>query len=264
MRKLVPIVVLVLCAAAAAAQTIPELFAKAKEQVKAGSWKDALATLDSLDTESQKPGNENVRAQLEAPLAFYRGVCQSNLNLQDKAAENFRVFLKAQPGATIDSAVYGKKTAAAFERAQKDLAERPPSLGEAYKEFRPRPDAAQPQGASDAIGRRPGIQQGADRDRVDERRAADVHDHVRAGSSQRVRQRGLHLGHRGDVELAEQRNGVAPDLAAFDAHRHVREGVAGSRSVTAAGRSVRIAANTANMPAAHRTYELSGARAAGR
>jgi len=144
MRKLVPIVVLVLCAAAAAAQTIPELFAKAKEQVKAGSWKDALATLDSLDTESQKPGNENVRAQLEAPLAFYRGVCQSNLNLQDKAAENFRVFLKAQPGATIDSAVYGKKTAAAFERAQKDLAERPPSLGEAYKEFRPRPDAAQP------------------------------------------------------------------------------------------------------------------------
>ncbi|HEX4439069.1 MAG TPA: GWxTD domain-containing protein [Thermoanaerobaculia bacterium] len=144
MRKLVPVVVFALFAAVSSAQTIPELFAKAKDQVKAGSWKDALTTLDSLDTESQKPGNENVHAQLEAPLAFYRGVCQSNLNLQDKAAENFRVFLKAQPNASIDSAVYGKKTAAAFERAQKELAERPPSLAEAYKEFRPRPDAAQP------------------------------------------------------------------------------------------------------------------------
>jgi hypothetical protein len=38
--------------------------------------------------------------------------------------------------------MYGKKTAAAFEKAQKDLAERPPSLAEAYKDFRPRPDAA--------------------------------------------------------------------------------------------------------------------------
>jgi GWxTD domain-containing protein len=149
MRKLfriAPLAVAVFCAAAAVslAQSIPELFAKAKEQVKAGSWKDALTTLDTLDTESQKPGNENVRGQLEAPLAFYRGVCQSNLNLQEKAAENFRIFLKAQPNATIDSAVYGKKTAAAFEKAQKDLADRPPSLAEAYKEFRPRNDPPQP------------------------------------------------------------------------------------------------------------------------
>lgn len=144
MKKLFPVALLALFAAggSAAAQSIPELFAKAKEQVKAGSWKDALATLDALDAESNKPGNESVRGQLEAPLAFYRGVCESNVGDTDKAVEQFRAFLKAQPNAAIDATMYGKKTAAAFEKAQKDLAERPPSLAEAYKDFRPRPDAA--------------------------------------------------------------------------------------------------------------------------
>jgi GWxTD domain-containing protein len=141
MRKLASTVALVLAfAAVSAAQTIPELFAKAKEQVKAGSWKDALATLDALDAESKKPGNESLRGQLEAPLAFYRGVCQSNAGDGDKAVAEFRTFLKAQPNASIDATMYGKKTAAAFERAQKDLAERPPSIAENYKDFKPQPD----------------------------------------------------------------------------------------------------------------------------
>jgi GWxTD domain-containing protein len=143
MRKLASAVALALCfAAAGAAQSIPELFGKAKEQVKAGSWKDALATLDALDAESKKPGNESVRGQLEAPLAFYRGVCQSNVGDSDKAVAEFRAFLKAQPNAAIDASMYGKKTAAAFEKAQKDLAERPPSIAENYKDFHPKPDAA--------------------------------------------------------------------------------------------------------------------------
>lgn len=144
MRKLLATAVLVLFASAGvcAAQSIPELFAKAKDQVKAGSWKDALGTLDALDAESKKPGNENMRAQLEAPLAFYRGVCQSNAGDTDKAVAEFRAFLKVQPNAAIDAGMYGKKAAAAFEKAQKDLVERPPSLAEAYKDFRARPDAA--------------------------------------------------------------------------------------------------------------------------
>jgi GWxTD domain-containing protein len=141
MRKLASAVALVLAlAATSAAQSIPELFAKAKEQVKSGSWKDALATLDVLDAESKKPGNESVRGQLEAPLAFYRGVCHSNAGDADKAVAEFRTFLKAQPNAAIDASMYGKKTAAAFEKAQKDLAERPPSIAENYKDFRPQPD----------------------------------------------------------------------------------------------------------------------------
>jgi GWxTD domain-containing protein len=143
MRKLFPIALVALLVApgAGTAQSVPELFAKAKEQVKAGSWKDALATLDTLDAESKKPGNESVRGQLEAPLAFYRGVCQSNVGDADKAVAEFRTFLKAQPNAAIDATMYGKKTAAAFEKAQKDLSDRPPSLAEAFKDFRPRPDA---------------------------------------------------------------------------------------------------------------------------
>jgi GWxTD domain-containing protein len=142
MRKPTFALILAFVASVALAQSIPELFAKAKEQVKAGSWKDALSTLDALDAESKKPGNESVRGQLEAPLAFYRGVCDSNVGETDKAVEQFRAFLKAQPNAAIDATMYGKKTAAAFEKAQKDLAERPPSLAEAYKDFKPRPDAA--------------------------------------------------------------------------------------------------------------------------
>src|SRR4051812_2082528 len=138
MKKLVSIAALALLTAVALAQTVPELFGKAKEQVKAGSWKDALATLDSLEAESAKPGNESMRGQLEAPLAFYRGVCQSNLGESDKAVAEFRAFLKAQPNASVDAAMYGKKTAAAFERAQKEIAERPPSIAEAYKEYRPK------------------------------------------------------------------------------------------------------------------------------
>ncbi len=128
-------------AAVSAAQTIPELFGRAREQIKAGSWAEAAKTLDALDAESSKPGQESIRKQLEGPLAFYRGVCDANLGESAKAVEAFGAFLKLQPGATIDAAVYSKKAVAAFEKAQKAAAARAPSIAEAYKEFRPAPDA---------------------------------------------------------------------------------------------------------------------------
>src|SRR5262245_12860504 len=121
--------------ALASAQTIPELFGKAKEEIKAEKWADASKTLDALEAEANKPGNEGVRKQLEAPLSFYRGVCAANLGKSDDAADAFGSFLKVQPSATIDPAVYSKKAVAAFEKAQKAAAERTPSLSEAYKEF---------------------------------------------------------------------------------------------------------------------------------
>jgi GWxTD domain-containing protein len=130
-----------LSAAASLAQSIPELFGKVKEEVKAGSWADALKTLDSLDAASSKPGNEAVQKQLEGPLAFYRGVCQANLKETDLAVASFGAFLELQPTASIDPAVYSKKAVAAFEKAQKAAADRAPSLAEAYKEFQPPPDA---------------------------------------------------------------------------------------------------------------------------
>jgi GWxTD domain-containing protein len=129
------------------AQTLPELFGKVKAEIKAGSWADALKTLDALESEAAKPGNENAQKQLAGPLAvyrglaFYRGVCSAELGRKDEAAASFAAFLKLQPGATIDAASYSKKAVAAFEKAQKDAASRAPSLAEAYREFQPPADA---------------------------------------------------------------------------------------------------------------------------
>ncbi len=127
------------------AQSIPELFGKAKEEIKAGSWADALKTLDALDAEAARPGNEPVKKQLEGPLAFYRGVCDANLGQTDKAVEQFGAFLKVQPNAAIDSNVYSKKAVAAFEKAQKAAAadpDRAPSIANTYKAFVAPADAA--------------------------------------------------------------------------------------------------------------------------
>ena len=117
------------------AQTLPDLFGKLKAEVKSGSWSDAEKTLDALQAEAAKPGNEEAQKQLASPLAFYRGVCNANLGKTDEAVASFATFLKLQPNATIDASVYSKKAVAAFEAAQKQAAERSPSLAEAYKEF---------------------------------------------------------------------------------------------------------------------------------
>jgi GWxTD domain-containing protein len=146
MRRIVPALAFLLVSAVLAsvsfAQTVPELFARAKEQIKASSWAEALKTLDSLEAESAKPGNESFRAQLPAPLAFYRGVAHANLGDADQAAADFGAFLALQPNADIDRAQYSKKAVAAFEKAQKASSDRAPSLAEAYKTFQPRPDVA--------------------------------------------------------------------------------------------------------------------------
>ena len=85
----------------------------------AGRFEDLL---DALDTESAKPGNEGARKQLEGPVAFYRGVCQANLDHSDKAREAFADFLRELPNASIDRGMYSKKAVAAFEEARKSVA----------------------------------------------------------------------------------------------------------------------------------------------
>jgi GWxTD domain-containing protein len=143
MKKAILAIGFLFFAGVALAQTLPELFGKLKEQIKTSSWADALKTLDALDTESAKPGNEGARKQLEAPLAFYRGVCDSNLGQADKAVEDFSAYLKLQPNAEIDKTVYSKKAVAAFEKAQKQASDRAPSIAEAYKEFQPPAESRQ-------------------------------------------------------------------------------------------------------------------------
>ena len=118
------------------ADTVTDLFQKAKAQVKTQSWREALTTLDQLDAEAARPGNEAARRQLVAPVAFYRGVCEANLDQADKATADFAAFLQEQPGASIDKVVYSKKVVAAFEAASKQGAPHgTQSLAQSFEEF---------------------------------------------------------------------------------------------------------------------------------
>lgn len=145
--------VLLLSVPPAHAQSLAQLFQTAKTQVKAGSWQDALKTLDTLDAEAAKPGNESFRKQLEGPSAFYRGVCEANLDRAEPARESFAAFLALQPNASIDPGMYSKKAVAAFEEARRSSGEAPapaavpasgPSLFQRYQEFKPPPNANDP------------------------------------------------------------------------------------------------------------------------
>src|SRR5262245_42507106 len=144
-----------LCAAALAAQlpgamTLPDLFHKAKEQVKLGSYEAALATLEQIDTVSQRPGLEKDRAALAPAVSFYRGVCHAARGEDDLARDEFRVYLETSPNTRLDPAMYPKKVIATFETAQRALthpeqaAEEPgknAGIAAAYKAFK-RPDTA--------------------------------------------------------------------------------------------------------------------------
>jgi GWxTD domain-containing protein len=145
MRRLAVFSMLILmAAAAAAAETIPELFQKMKEQVKAEKWTDALATIEVIEVEAAKPANASVKPQLEGPLAFYRGVCESNAGNAVKAQASFEAYLTAQPNASIDDKVYSKKALSAFEAARKAIASQGPSITRAYAEFKPPAAPADP------------------------------------------------------------------------------------------------------------------------
>ncbi len=96
----------------------------------------------SLQTEAAKPGNEDARAKLEGPIAFYRGVCEANLGQSDQAVESFVTFLDIRSNSTLDSATYSNETVAAFEEARKTVADRSPSLAVTYRSFELAPEAS--------------------------------------------------------------------------------------------------------------------------
>ncbi|HEY1252811.1 MAG TPA: GWxTD domain-containing protein [Thermoanaerobaculia bacterium] len=144
------------CAAALAAQipgamTLPDLFHKAKEQVKLGSYEAALSTLEQIDTVSQRPGLEKDREALAPAVSFYRGVCHAARGEEDLARDEFRIYLVASPNTRLDPSMYPKKVIATFEAAQKAVqhpeqaANEEPSrnggIASAYKAFK-KPDSA--------------------------------------------------------------------------------------------------------------------------
>ena len=160
MTRFKAVLVLLILSASLHAESLSDLFQKTKAQVKAGDWPDALKTLDALEAEAARPGNESVRQKLAAPVAFYRGVCEANLDRSGEARASFQAFLAAQPNASIDPAVYSKKAVAAFGEAREAVGEPSApaaaaggaSLFQKYQEFRPPPNAADPPDAQWADG----------------------------------------------------------------------------------------------------------------
>jgi GWxTD domain-containing protein len=160
MKKLaIAVLALLVGSSAMTAETVVELFQKAKAQVKAGSYGDALKTLDALDAETAKAGHESERKMVEPPLAFYRGVCDAALGKKEGAKGQFVAYLGFVPNASIDSSMYPKKAVAAFEEARQELGPAPaarasiPSLASAYAAYKlTTPPAPDPPGEGWANG----------------------------------------------------------------------------------------------------------------
>ena len=143
-----------LFAASISAQSLPELFQKAKAQVKGESWTEALKTLDALDAEAARPGNEAARRQLAAPTAFYRGVCEANLgNASRRRRRTSRRFSTLQPrrvDGPLDVLEEGDRGLPG--RAQEPGRGRPPSsesdgrpaMFVAFQEFKLPPNSGEP------------------------------------------------------------------------------------------------------------------------
>lgn len=100
------------------AAALPQLFQKAKEQFRLGSYAAALATLSEVEKESEKPENQANKTSVRPSLAFYRGACLAALDRQNEAREEFEVFLAYSPNASLDPAVYPKKVIAALKQTR--------------------------------------------------------------------------------------------------------------------------------------------------
>jgi GWxTD domain-containing protein len=120
-RFAAPVFLLFLASTFAPAASLPDLFLKAKQQFRLGSYSASLETLDRLAAESEEPGNEAYRAQLRPALAFYRGACLAALGRADEARTQFETFLTYQPGASLDPSAYPPQVLAAFRDAHREV-----------------------------------------------------------------------------------------------------------------------------------------------
>jgi GWxTD domain-containing protein len=107
-----------------ATASLPELFQKAKQEFKLGSYERALATLTSLDQESSKKENARERAALLPGLLFYKAASLAALGRDEQAVSIFEAFLALQPNVTLDPALNPKPVLAAMEKARREIARR--------------------------------------------------------------------------------------------------------------------------------------------
>lgn len=125
--------------------SLTQLFLRAKEEFRLGSYDKALQTLSQLEGESVKPGSEELRPSLEPAIAFYEGACYAALGRGVEARARFATYLASHPNAVLDPETYSKKIITAFEEARKSLgspedrSDEKGSLALAYVAF-PRPD----------------------------------------------------------------------------------------------------------------------------
>ena len=152
MKRLLIVMAITIAASPVPAQSMPELFQKLKAQVKGESWESAMKTMDALEAEAAKPGNEDAQRKLQSPLAFYRGVCEANLGRSAEAKASFERFLADQPNVNLDPSAYSKKTIAAFEEARKAAEPAVPAVSSAgshglftrFQEFKAPPNSSDP------------------------------------------------------------------------------------------------------------------------
>lgn len=137
--------------------SLPELFQKAKQEFKLGSYGNALATLEKLDAASAGAELAKDREALLPGLLFYKGAALAALGRQKEAVDVFAAFLTLKPDVRLDPAMYPKAVVAALETARKELARRPDParpeesgiLSLAYKAFAPPPGHADESGRED-------------------------------------------------------------------------------------------------------------------
>jgi GWxTD domain-containing protein len=137
-------VLAIFLALAAGEPSLSQLFSRAKEEFRLGSYDKALQTLSRLEAESLKPGSAELRPTLEPAIVFYEGACYAALGKSAEARSRFETYLASHPNAALDPAIYSKKIITAFEEARKSLGRvesrlEKGSLALAYAAF-PRPD----------------------------------------------------------------------------------------------------------------------------
>ena len=157
MRRSVAAAMLVLASSVlpASSDDCLRLFLKAKEQFRLGGYAAALATLETLESESERPGNEAVRTQLAPSLAFYRGASLAALGRTEEARPQFELFLTYQPNASLDPGAYPPRVIAALEDVRRSLradAQKPAetgSLATTYRAWAPGEDSRDPTDAGE-------------------------------------------------------------------------------------------------------------------
>ena len=135
MKRFLFAVLATILAVTAFAESLSDIFTRAKAEFSQGDYKRSLADIETLDTTSQKPGFENERPKLIAPISFYRAANLAALGRAEEAKEEFMNFLLYSPNTSIASPPFPRAVLDAFQKAQKGAAGRSTGIAATYATF---------------------------------------------------------------------------------------------------------------------------------